>query len=206
MGDVSIPARGMEEIPKQIAGAIEPDRLRTGVRVRTLKQGMVTLESGEELSCRKAVLAVAAPEVERLLGFAPRTGSRGEHCLYFFAEEPPLEPLLVVNAEGRGPINNLCVPSLVASAYAPAGRSLISVTVIGEHLVSKSNLEEAVRDQLSEWFGKVANRWELLRAYSIRHALPDQPAPAPDPRLPWATRPGIFICGEYGRPPRFNGL
>ena len=203
MGDVSIPARGMEEIPKQIAGAIEPHRLRTGVRVRALKQGTVTLESGEELSCRKAVLAVEAPEVERLLGFPARTASRGEHCLYFSAEEPPLrEPFLVVNAEGRGPINNLCVPSLVASAYAPAGRSLISVTVIGEHLVSKSNLEEAVRDQLSEWFGKVANRWELLRVYSIRHALSDQPAPAPDPTVAVGElRPGIFVCGEYGSLP-----
>jgi phytoene dehydrogenase-like protein len=110
MGDVSIPARGMEEIPKQIAGVIEPDRLRTGVRVQAVKKGTVTLESGEELSCRKLVLAVEAPEVERLLGFPARTGSRGEHCLYFSAEEPPLrEPLLVVNAEGRGPINNLCV-------------------------------------------------------------------------------------------------
>jgi len=203
IGDVSIPARGMEEIPKQIAGAIEPDRLRTGVRVRAVKKGRVTLESGEELSCRKAVLAVEAPEVERLLGFPARSGSRGEHCLYFSAEEPPLrEPLLVVNAEGRGPINNLCVPSLVASPYAPAGRSLISVTVIGEHLVSKSNLEEAVRDQLSEWYGKVANRWDLLRIYSIRHALPDQPAPAPDPTVAVGElRPGIFVCGEYGSLP-----
>ncbi|RPJ04865.1 MAG: amine oxidase, partial [Deltaproteobacteria bacterium] len=203
MGDVSIPAGGMEEIPKQIAGAIEPDRLRTGVRVRAVKQGTVTLESGEELYCRKAVLAVEAPEVERLLGFTARTASRGEHCLYFSAEEPPLrEPLLVVNAEGRGPINNLCVPSLVASTYAPAGRSLISVTVIGEHLVSKSNLEEAVRDQLSEWYGKAANRWELLRVYSIRHALPDQPAPAPDPTVAVGElRPGIFVCGEYGSLP-----
>ena len=203
IGDVSIPARGMEEIPKQIAGAIEPDRLRTGVRVRAVKKGRVTLESGAELSCRKAVLAVEAPEVERLLGFPARSGSRGEHCLYFSAEEPPLrEPLLVVNAEGRGPINNLCVPSLVASPYAPAGRSLISVTVIGEHLVSKSNLEEAVRDQLSEWYGKVANRWDLLRIYSIRHALPDQPAPAPDPTVAVGElRPGIFVCGEYGSLP-----
>ncbi len=203
MGDVSLPARGMEEISKQIAGVIEPDRLRTGIRVRALKQGTVTLESGEELSCRKAVLAVEAPEVERLLGFPASTGSRGEHCLYFSAEEPPFrEPLLVVNAEGRGPINNLCVPSLVASPYAPAGRSLISVTVIGEHLVSKSNLEEAFRDQLGEWYGKAANRWELLRVYSIRHALPDQPAPAPNPTVAVGElRPGIFVCGEYGSLP-----
>ena len=203
MGDVSIPARGMEEISKQIAGVIEPDRLRTGVRVQAVKKGTVTLESGEELSCRKAVLAVEAPEVERLLGFPPRTGSRGEHCFYFSAEEPPLrEPLLVVNAEGRGPINNLCVPSLVASTYAPAGRCLISVTVIGDQFASKTDLEVAVRNQLTHWYGEVVHQWDLLRVYSIRHALPDQPAPAPNPTVAVGElRPGIFVCGEYGSLP-----
>jgi hypothetical protein len=41
-----------------------------------------------------------------------------------------------------------------------------------------------------------------LRAYSIRHALPDQPAPAPDPTVAVGElRPGIFICGEYGSLP-----
>jgi phytoene dehydrogenase-like protein len=203
MGDVSIPARGMEEISKQIVGVIEPDRLRTGVRVQAVKKGTVTLESGEELSCRKAVLAVEAPEVERLLGFPARTGSRGEHCLYFSAEEPPLrEPLLVVNAEGRGPINNLCVPSLVASACAPAGRCLISVTVIGDQFASKTDLEVAVRNQLTHWYGEVVHQWDLLRVYSIRHALPDQPAPAPNPTVAVGElRPGIFVCGEYGSLP-----
>ena len=79
------------------------------------------------------VLAVEAPEVERLLGIPPRTVSRGESCLYFSASAPPLrEPFLVVNAEGKGPITNLCVPSQVAPTYAPKGRSLVSVTVIGE--------------------------------------------------------------------------
>ena len=203
MGDVSIPARGMEEIPRQIAGVIEPDRLRTGVRVRAVKKGTVTLESGEELSCRKAVLAVEAPEVERLLGLPQRTASRGESCFYFSAPEPPLrEPFLVVNAEGRGPINNLCVPSQVAPTYAPKGRSLVSVTVIGKQAKSKEELEHAVRDQLGEWYGRSVRRWDLLRTYSIRHALPDQPAPAPDPTTAVGElRPGIFVCGEYGSLP-----
>jgi hypothetical protein len=72
------------------------------------------------------------------LGFPPRTVSRAESCLYFSAAEPPLQaPFLVVNAEGGGPINNLCVPSQVAPTYAPTGRSLISVTVIGRQMKSK---------------------------------------------------------------------
>jgi len=203
MGDVSIPALGMEAIPKQIGSTIEPERFRFGSKVQAVREGGVTLETGEELSCRKVVLAVEAPEVERLLGIPPRTVSRGESCLYFSAAEPPFrEPFLVVNAEGRGLINNLCVPSQVAPTYAPTGRSLISVTVIGQPIKSKEDLEHAVRDQLGEWYGRSVRRWDLLRIYSIPHALPDQPTPAPDPAAAVGElRPGIVVCGEYGSLP-----
>jgi phytoene dehydrogenase-like protein len=203
MGDVSIPALGMQAIPDQIGSSIEPERFRFESKVEAVREGGVTLETGEELSCRKVVLAVEAPEVERLLGFTPRTVSRAESCLYFSAAEPPLqEPFLVVNAEGRGPINNLCVPSQVAPTYSPKGRSLVSVTVIGQQMKSKEELENAVRDQLGEWYGSSVSRWDLLRIYSIDHALPDQPTPAPDPTAAVGElRPGIFVCGEYGSLP-----
>jgi len=203
MGDVSIPARGMEEVPKQIGSSIEPGRFRFESKVEAVREGGVTLETGEELSCRKVVLAVEAPEVERLLGFPARTVSRSESCFYFSAAEPPFrEPFLVVNSESRGPINNLCVPSQVAPTYAPTGRSLISVTVAGKHSGSIANLEKAVRDQLHGWYGNIARQWDLLRVYSIRHALPDQPAPAPNPLVAVGElRPGVFVCGEYGSLP-----
>jgi phytoene dehydrogenase-like protein len=203
MGDVSIPALGMQAIPKQIGSSIEPDRFRFESKVEAVREGGVTLETGEELSCRKVVLAVEAPEVERLLGIPPRTVSRGESCLYFSAAEPPFrEPFLVVNAEGGGPINNLCVPSQVAPTYAPTGRSLISVTVIGKHSESEANLEQAVRDQLHGWYGNIVCQWDLLRIYPLRHALPDQPSPAPNPMIAVGElHPGIFVCGEYGSLP-----
>jgi hypothetical protein len=59
-----------------------------------------------------------------------------------------------------------------------------------------------VRDQLGEWYGRSVRRWDLLRTYSIRNALPDQPAPAPNPTVAVGElRPGIFVCGEYGSLP-----
>ena len=59
-----------------------------------------------------------------------------------------------------------------------------------------------MRDQLGEWYGSSARRWDLLRIYSIRLALPHQPAPAPNPTVAVGElRPGIFVCGEYGSLP-----
>jgi len=49
---------------------------------------------------------------------------------------------------------------------------------------------------------EAGEEWELLRTYFIRHALPDQPAPAPDPTtVVGELQPGIFVCGEYGSLP-----
>ena len=60
-------------------------------------------------------------------------------CLYFAAHKPPLtEPILVLNGDGEGPINNLCVPSQVSRKYAPADQALISVTVLGAYADSDS--------------------------------------------------------------------
>jgi len=120
-------------------------------------------------------------------------------CVYFATDEPPFsEPLLVLNGEGKGPINSLCFPSNVASSYAPDGKSLVSVTIIGNPDQGDQQIESAVRGQLMEWFGPGVKDWRYLRTYRILHALPMQIPPIPDPTLrPHQIRPSLFICGEY---------
>lgn len=103
-------------------------------------------------------------------------------CLYFAATKPPLEePILVLNGEGRGPVNNLSVPSQVASTYAPPGSSLISVTVLATSSQYLSSLKRELRDQLKLWFGSQVLRWEHLRTDWIPEALPRQASPALTP-------------------------
>ncbi len=55
-------------------------------------------------------------------------------CFYYAAEEPLVtEPLLVLNGDGAGRVNNSAVISRVAPTYAPAGKHLVSVAVLGTH-------------------------------------------------------------------------
>jgi len=102
----------------------------------------------------------------------------------------------VLNGEGRGPINNLVVPSDVAPGYAPDGQSLVSVSVL-----DPAATEEAVRDQLVDWFGEGVRHWRLLKHYRLPHALPSQPPPAlSPPQRPSRVAPGLYVCGD----PRAN--
>jgi hypothetical protein len=179
-GDTAIPAAGMEAIPKQLAWGL-PIQLQK--RVRFLK----------ELDSRAIVIATDGPEAARLAGLDQPKAWRSVRCFYFAADKPPLkEPILVLNGESSGPVNNFCVVSNVAPSYAPAGASLLSASVLG------TASEESVREHLSVWFGPDVRRWIHLRTYDIPHAQPDQAAPAlADARKPVRIRKGLYVCGDH---------
>ena len=189
----------MGAIPEQIATRLPEGTVRTEARVESIQEDGVTLKSGEKIKAQAVVLATEGPEAARLLGDKEKSGSRSVTCLYFETNEPPLsEPLLVLNGEGKGPINSLCCPSSVAPSYAPKGKSLVSVTIIGNPNQSDQQLETGVRAQLTEWFGPSVNGWGYLRTYRIFHALPMQVPPVSDPTSgSHQIRPGLFVCGEY---------
>ena len=84
------------------------------------------------IGARAIVLATDGTELQGWVPGCPEVESRAVTCLYFAADTSPLdEPILVLNGEPDGVISNLCVPSDVSPQYAPAGASLISVTVLG---------------------------------------------------------------------------
>jgi len=199
MGDTALPSGGMGTISDQIASRLPAGTIRTGSRTELIQDDGVILKSGEKIKAQAVVVATEGPEAARLLGDKETPGSRSVTCLYFETEDPPLsEPLLVLNGEGKGPINSLCCLSSVAPNYAPKGKSLVSVTMIGVPNQGDQQLESAVRSQLTEWFGPSVKDWRYLRTYRIHHALPLQVPPVSDPASrPAQIRPGLFLCGEY---------
>ena len=199
LGDTALPSAGMESIPEQIAARLPAGSVRTESRVASIQDDGVTLAGGEQIRAQAVVVATEGPEAARLLGDATIPGSRSASCIYYSADEPPVsEPVLILNGDRRGPVNSLCSPSSVASGYAPKGRSLISVSVLGNPDQNDQQLETSVRTQLREWFGPRVGNWRYLRSYRIPHALPLQIPPVSDPfSVPTQIRPRLFICGEY---------
>ena len=131
---------------------------------------------------------------------------RSVACLYFATDRPPIEMQhLVLNGDGTGPINNLCVPSVVAPTYAPMGAHLVSVTVLNGPANDDAMLSD-VRAQLVNWFGLGAQRWQHLRTYHIAEALPDQSLPCGGVEmLPVRIREGLYVCGDHRRTASLNG-
>lgn len=197
-GEAVLPAAGMGAIARQLAARLSPEGIVTKTPVDRVEGNSIYLASGEQVSGSQVVIACEAPVAAALLGEERPTPGRGVTCFYFAADEPPIkEPILVLNGDGTGPINNLCVPSQLSASYAPQDKSLVSVTVLGiaEDL---AETESEVRKQLVEWFGGAADGWTLLRTYPIPYALPEQQPPALTPVVKPAVRDdGSIVCGDY---------
>lgn len=198
-GEAVLPSRGMQAIPEQLAGRLPRGSLRLECTVAKVSPSGVRLRSGEDLEADAVVLAVPWSTLSELVPSVPRPESRSVTCLYFEVEKPPLrEPILVLDGEGRGPINNLCFPSQVVAGYAPPGKSLLSVTVLGDPVDFDEALVRKVREQLEEWYGSQVSSWRPLRTYRICHALPAQPPGSLEPLDRTANlAPGLFACGDH---------
>ncbi len=206
-GMAAIPNRGMQAIPRQLASQVGQENIRCNTPVQQVWPGGVRLRSEEELFGGAVVVACDPVHAARLLPQAGiRTAMRGVRCLYFAAADAPIgDRYLVLNGEGEGPINNLCVPSVIAPGYAPRGCHLVSVTVLHAPL-DEDLLIRDVREQLISWFGAQVNGWEYLRSYHIEDALPDQSLEHGGVAMSGVrAQPGLYFCGDHCGTASLNG-
>ncbi len=198
-GDGALPEEGIGALSQQLARGVSEEFVSLNTRVESVDKEGVRLDSGERISCRAVVLATDAQQASRFLGDSIEVPYVSSLCLSYAADKAPIrEPILVLNGEAEGPITNLCVPSQVASSYAPKGKSQVMVTVV-EQSEKGSSVEPEVRDQLREWFGREVDYWRLLRAWPMEKALPDLKPPTNHPERQQVRRgKGLYVCGEYG--------
>jgi phytoene dehydrogenase-like protein len=197
-GDTVLPERGMGAISEFLAARLNPSALHYNHPVRAVTSDSVTLDGGQTVAARAVVLATEGPTANQFLPDLPAIASRSVTCLYFAWDAPlPIkEPIIAFDGQSEGLIHNLCFPSLVSATYAPGGRHLLSVTVLGNPGLSDSELTLRVRLQLSSWFGPAANSAPLLRIYRIAHAHP-LPEPPGVFERPNRHPNGVWLTGDH---------
>lgn len=200
LGDICLPAEGMEAIPRQLLTMLDSARIRLNSKVASLSENKVILASGESLTAPKIVLAVDQPQACKLLEVTVDPKMKTVVTLYFTASTPPTSsPILFLNAESSGPVINMCVPTNVCKSYAPEGKALISCSVLKHDFASEEMLVQKVLEQMKQWFGNQVDAWKHLRTYKINNALPAQELPLQDvSSKPMQVRKGLYKCGDYG--------
>lgn len=209
-GDAVIPTGGMSAIPRHVASKLPDGSIRLNTPVESINEARttVTLKDGSTLSARAIVIATDGSAAHRLLGsHISKPAFNGTACLYFVADQPPIkEPMLVLNGQGQGLINNLCVPTRIAPSYGPPGAHLVSVSTVGVPEMSDDSLVALVRAELSEWFGAEALDWRHLRNYRIPEALPEMlPRTLTSDVRQTRLAAGLYIAGDHVATASTNG-
>lgn len=199
LGQAALPRTGIQAIPEQLARKLEPGTVQFGKQVSEIRDHEVVLRSGETLGFSNLVLATPESATAKLLNLPGASVFNQVECHYFSADQSPLKSRsLVLNGEGKGPINSLCVPSDVCSCYAPPGKSLISISVLEDQFRgSEEESRKRVEQQLEEWFGSMTQSWQHLRSYRIACALPRQTSDRFESEIPSRISESIFTCGDY---------
>ncbi|MEY5010396.1 MAG: hypothetical protein RLZZ253_1535 [Verrucomicrobiota bacterium] len=197
-GRATLPAKGMGEIPRQLAARLSPAAIRLGAPVTQIQPGGIALQSGEKFQGDAVVVATDATTAAELVPAAGAVGAvwRSVTCLYFAANRSPLgEAIIALDGTGAGLVNNVCVPSDLAPEYAPRGQALVSVSVLGS--VDPDDLEARVLAELEGWFGRQVREWRHLRTYRIERALPRQSPGTGFTGPGFREQAGVYLCGDH---------
>ena len=204
-GDVVVPEKGMQAIPEQLAAHLSPDQIRLNSPVEKIAGKTVCLANGEQIEAEKIVLATDAHTAARLLGEPSNVEFNATDCLYFTSDQrlyPADESYLIINSNADELIDHAIALSDVAPTYAPAGKTLLSVNVVGQNELSDDVLIEKISSELKNWFGK-NHEWRHLKTYRINEALPqflDTSAKNKNLKINDFT----YRCGDYAAYPSLN--
>ena len=195
-GDTVLPQNGIGEIPRQLAGQLPRNNILLETEISKVDTNSVESLDGRTWKGMSVVLATEDYYANQLLGLGSQVDDwNSVDCLYYslpIDDLPSDEAILYLDGTGDGPINNLTFVSTLCDC-APVGQALASVSVIGKKEMNLDEIADKAKQQLIHWFGKKGKKWEYVKGYRIRKAVPTcQNLPIPKPVL---TR--VYRCGDY---------
>jgi phytoene dehydrogenase-like protein len=205
LGRALLPASGMGEIPRQLAETLPSNRLRYQAEVTALhfngeRISGVELSDGEVLKCDTLILATDERTSRKLLKFPlsqPHGGEwLGVTTLYFSGEEPLYEGALLVLPEGKDRlVRHFTDLTNTAPEYAPAGKRLLSATILTPFSGDMPAVALRARAEISALFPSFA-RWSFLQGVHIPFALPSRLPGYAKTLLPSIPASNIYLAGD----------
>ncbi|USQ87902.1 FAD-dependent oxidoreductase [Streptomyces phaeoluteigriseus] len=193
-GRLGIPEGGADVLPELLARTLPPGTVHTGVRVTAVSTTSVTTAEHGEFRCRAVLVATDARTAAELLPGLRVPDFHPVTVLHHTTDEPPATGAsLLLDADRGGPVAHTTVISQVDPSRAPAGRALISSTVLGP---PPDGVDTAVRMHLARLYGTSTGRWETLAVHHTAEAVPAMRAPH-DLRRPVRLLAGLYVCGDH---------
>ncbi|OWA04091.1 oxidoreductase [Streptomyces sp. CS113] len=193
-GRLALPEGGAESLPEHLARSLPPGTVHTGVRVTSVATNAVTTAEHGVVRCRAVLVATDARAAAELLPGLRVPDFHPVTVVHHTTDEPTTTgAALLLDADRGGPVAHTAQISQVDPSRAPAGRTLVSSTVLGP---PPSGLDAAVRIHLARLYGTPTDRWETLAVHHTPEAVPAM-RPPHDPRRPVRLLAGLYVCGDH---------
>ncbi|GAA3237091.1 NAD(P)/FAD-dependent oxidoreductase [Streptomyces thermocoprophilus] len=193
-GRLCLPEGGADVLPELLARALPPGSVHTGVQVTSVSTTAVTTAEHGVFRCRAVLVATDARSAAELLPGLRVPDFHPVTVVHHTTDDPPeTGASLLLDADRGGPVAHTAVISAVDPSRAPAGRALISSTVLGS---PPDGVDTAVRIHLARLYGTSTARWETLAVHHTREAVPVMRAPH-DCRRPVRLLAGLYVCGDH---------
>ncbi|WP_427922938.1 NAD(P)/FAD-dependent oxidoreductase [Streptomyces sp. cg40] len=193
-GRLCLPEGGAEMLPEVLAAALPPGTVHTGVRATAVSTTSVTTAEHGEIRCRAVLVATDARAAAELLPGLRVPDFHQVTVVHHTTDDPPATgAALLVDSDRGGPVAHTAIVSEVDPSRAPAGRALVSSTVLGP---PPPDVETAVRTHLSRLYGASTARWETLAVHHTATAVPAM-RPPHDLRRPVRLLAGLYVCGDH---------
>lgn len=197
-GNTSLPAGGMGMITKQLGEGLAPEEVVLNEKVTGIEDGIVMTSRGHTYQANSVLLATDLPSLPASFK-TPNFGRHSVLNLYFTADKAPfLKPLIALNSKPGKTFNSVAVMNAIAPMYAPAEKSLLSVSVVRPYQESlEPGLANAILNEMSFWYPE-ARDWQHLKTYAIDYALPnDDKVVNTKDYGSFKLKPHVFICGDH---------
>lgn len=193
-GRLCVPEGGAEVLPELLARSLPLGTVHTGVRATSVATTAVATAEHGEFRCRAVLLATDARAAAELLPGLRVPDSHPLTVVHHTTDEPPTTGTsLLLEADRGGPVAHTAVMSNVDPSRAPAGRALVSSTVLGTPC---EGVDTAVRMHLARLYGTSTRRWETLAVHHTAEAVPAM-RPPHDLRRPVRLMAGLYVCGDH---------
>ena len=203
-GTPSIPEKGMQQIPLQIAEDIGSENISLNSKVEKISDNSIHV-NGKEIKVKKIVVATDPVQAISWLNL-PSKKMNSVSTWYFKANHEVANllnslPILFVDAQNSGPLTNAVVLTNASKSYAPQNEVLVSASSIFPF--EQASTEE-VKNHCAKLFGVDTSKWELIKKYEIKEALPQMNPPFTLIDSNKITE-NLYVCGDHRATSSING-
>ena len=203
-GTPCVPEKGMQQIPLQLAESIGFENITFNSKVEKLHENTIYINN-REIKAKKIVVATDPLQAISWLNL-PTKQMNSVTTWYFKADQEVANllnslPILFVDGQNLGPLTNAVVLTNASKTYAPKGEVLVSASSI--YPFENSSIDE-VKNHCAKLFGVNTTKWEIIKKYEIKEALPQMYPPFTLIDSNKITD-DLYVCGDHRATSSING-